>query len=61
MLRIFMNISVVILCFALIVQLVAGRANQKYFFHLSFVLLTNAMNCIYLSKDKNGLVILIYS
>ena len=28
---------------------------------LSFVLLTNAMYCIHLSKDKNDHVILIYS
>ena len=38
MLRIVMNISVVILCFALIVQLVAGRANQSNSVYLIFCL-----------------------
>ena len=56
-----MNDSIDLFCFALNVQLVAGRAKAKLlFFYVCFVLLTNASYCIHLSKDKNGHVILNY-
>ena len=49
-----MNISVVVLCFALMCNSLQEEQTKVILSILSFVLLTNAMNCIPLSKDKNG-------
>ena len=57
-----MNISVVVLCFALGVQLVAGRAKAKLlFFYVCFVLLTNASLHSFEQRQKVRVFLIIFT